>query len=136
MDLQLRSSRVVYHNKTDSRVFGDPNDTSGLHESRLSKRYSTDGGSLSQRNPISGVNIPAVTVASGKKPIDFQPSKVYDALNKKRYMLPSDMKPLSELYNTKKYQFAKRKLSSSVFESNSARGPIEAPSKTKRLIEK
>jgi hypothetical protein len=39
----------------------------------------------------------------GKKVVEYKPSKAYDALNKKRYMLPSAMKPLSELYKTKKY---------------------------------
>ncbi len=41
-----------------------------------------------------------------KKQVNYQPSKAYDLLNKRRYMLPTDMKPLSELYNTKKYQMA------------------------------
>lgn len=50
------------------------------------------------RNPIIGQNVPD---ASKTKPRnEWQPSKTYNKHNMRRYMLPADMKPLSELYKT------------------------------------
>lgn len=47
--------------------------------------------------------------------MNFQPSKQYELLNKRKYMLPTEMKSMSELYKTKKFQVASQKLKSSVF---------------------
>ena len=37
-----------------------------------------------------------------KKVIEYKPSKAYELMNKKMYMLPSDMKHLNELYKHSK----------------------------------
>lgn len=49
-----------------------------------------------ERNPIIGNNVGDAEDSSQvrKKRIEYQPSKTYDTMNKKRYMLASDMVPL------------------------------------------
>jgi len=67
LDLTHKPSKVVFYNKTESRVFGDPNDRRGIVEPKMSKKFTTGNGSLSQRNPIIGRNVPLEEVSSGKK---------------------------------------------------------------------
>ena len=51
----------------------------------------------------------------GKKQIEYQPSKAYDLLNKRRYMMQTEMMPMSELVKSKRYQAGQQMIRSSVF---------------------
>lgn len=68
---------------------------------RMSNTKSANNLLLGKRNPILGENVSEKqSIGSGLKKVSYEPSKVYNKYNMRRYMLPSDMKPLSELYST------------------------------------
>lgn len=91
IDHTIKPSKAVFNQKNSSSIIFDDRAYPLPHKDRNSIRdpilgENTGGDLDSQRSLIR------------KKQIEYQPSKVYDTLNKKRYMLPSDMKPLNELY--------------------------------------